>query len=118
MFSEMVINLKFNIIFSNNVLQEKRDKVSRLSGINDLLKKLKFLFELPNKLKNFYEDSNYEEAVKCYLNGVQFVTEFRRFPSLEAIKGDCQHIVRKITADLYKDFEDEEVGFISIKIVQ
>lgn len=30
---------------------------------------------------------------------------------MEAIKGDCQHIVKKITFDLYKDFEDEEVQF-------
>ncbi|CAG7831601.1 unnamed protein product [Allacma fusca] len=89
-------------------LKEKRDKVSRLSGIHDLLKKLKFLFELPTKLKQHCEESNYEEAVRCYLDGMEFVNEFKRFPSLQAIKEDCQHIVVCIRTDLYKDFDDQE----------
>jgi len=35
--------------------------------------------------------------------------EFKRFPSLEAIKVDCQDIVSRIRSDLYDEFEDNEV---------
>lgn len=92
------------------MLQEKRDRVSRLSGINDLLKKLKYLFELPNNLKMYFENGYYEQAVNGYLDGVSFIDEFKNFPSLEAIKVDCKDIVKKIIEDLYMDFDDEEVN--------
>lgn len=106
-FQEMILWRDYNL--SYHYLQEKRDKVSRLSGINSLLKKLKFLFELPNMLKHYCEENNYEEAVNCYLNGVQFVTEFKTFPSLEAIRVDCHKIVMTIKDDLFEDFDDQEV---------
>ncbi len=51
------------------------------------------------------------KAVKCYLDGVEFVSEFKRFPSLEAIKIDCQQIVETIRTELYQDFVDSEVFF-------
>ena len=50
---------------------------------------------------------------------MEFVNEFKRFPSLQAIKEDCQHIVSRIREDLYKDFDDYEVrlSFLLLFIV-
>jgi len=45
------------------MIQENRQKVGKFSSIHELLKKLKFLFELPNTLKQHSEDRNYEEVI-------------------------------------------------------
>lgn len=46
----------------SNTLQDTRSQISRLSSIHSLLKRLQFLFKLPNKLKSQVEEGAYSQV--------------------------------------------------------
>ena len=48
----------------SNTLQERRHKITKLSGVHSLLKKLQFLFELPARLNKCIEMEAYVQAVR------------------------------------------------------
>lgn len=49
----------------SNTLQDSRTQISRLSSIHSLLKRLQFLFKLPNKLKTQMEEGSYSQVNYC-----------------------------------------------------
>lgn len=56
MFNETKISL--------NISQGNREQIDKLSSVDSLLKKLQFLFKLPNKLKSQIQENNYEQVSK------------------------------------------------------
>jgi predicted AAA+ superfamily ATPase len=46
----------------SSTLQSSRHQITRLSSVHSLLKKLQFLFKLPNKLKDRIKDENYSQV--------------------------------------------------------
>ncbi|XP_026685441.1 vacuolar protein sorting-associated protein 51 homolog [Diaphorina citri] len=44
------------------VNQGNREQIEKLSSVDSLLKKLQFLFKLPNKLKSQIQENNYEQG--------------------------------------------------------
>ena len=50
----------------NNVFAPNRKDIENYSGISSLLRKRKFLFELPQRLHNCIEMKAYAQAVKYY----------------------------------------------------
>lgn len=50
-----------------NTLQDTRSQISRLSSVHSLLKRLQFLFKLPNKLKTQVSEGAYAQVRLTYL---------------------------------------------------
>lgn len=63
----------------SSTLQGTRHQIIRLSSVHSLLKKLQFLFKLPNNLKDKINDENYSEV--CYSLLFYSTAESRNFPS-------------------------------------
>lgn len=51
--------LLFNFLSSCMVIQDRRQQITKLSNIHELLKNLQFLFDLPKNLKNCIEEKNF-----------------------------------------------------------
>lgn len=60
--------------FANNIssnLQDRRQQITKLSNIHELLKNLQFLFDLPKKLSACVDEKNYSLVCItsfCYIN--------------------------------------------------
>ena len=51
--------LLFNSLSSCMIIQDRRQQITKLSNIHELLKNLQFLFDLPKNLKNCIEEKNF-----------------------------------------------------------
>lgn len=51
--------LLFNFLSSCMIIQDRRQQITKLSNIHELLKNLQFLFDLPKNLKNCIEEKNF-----------------------------------------------------------
>lgn len=96
-----------NSISSN--LQDRRQQITKLSNIHELLKNLQFLFDLPTKLKSSVEEKNYSLAVKYYAKSEQVLKDFGDHPSFSGIQSDCQEIVTTLRKCLKDQFVRAEV---------
>ncbi|EFX60518.1 hypothetical protein DAPPUDRAFT_342945, partial [Daphnia pulex] len=81
---KLVQDMSHIATFANNIssnLQDRRQQITKLSNIHELLKNLQFLFDLPNKLKTCVEEKNYSLAVKYYAKSEQVLQDFGDHPS-------------------------------------
>lgn len=62
----------------NATLSEKHTRISQLTGIHALLKKLQFLFELPARLKKCIEMDAISQAVRYYVKARSILHQVRR----------------------------------------
>eukprot|EP00112_Aurelia_sp_Birch-Aquarium-sp1_P006498 Seg1716.21 transcript_id=Seg1716.21/GoldUCD/mRNA.D3Y31 product="Vacuolar protein sorting-associated protein 51" protein_id=Seg1716.21/GoldUCD/D3Y31 len=77
----------------SSALQEKREQISKLSGVHILLQKLQFLFELPSKLTKCMEMEQYSIAVRYYIKARDVLHRYKHMPSFQGIHSDCEAIV-------------------------
>ncbi|XP_065071080.1 vacuolar protein sorting-associated protein 51 homolog [Rhopilema esculentum] len=89
--------------FSDDVssaFQEKREQISKLSGIHILLQKLQFLFELPSRLNKCMDMGQYSIAVRYYIKARDVLHRYKDMPSFKGIHSDCEAIVVELTKKL------------------
>jgi len=77
----------------SDALQEKREQISKLSGVHILLQKLQFLFELPSKLNKCIEMEQYSIAVRYYIKARDVLHRYKHMSSFRGIHSDCEQIV-------------------------
>ncbi|XP_033098791.1 vacuolar protein sorting-associated protein 51 homolog [Anneissia japonica] len=92
----------------SNTLQERRQQISKLSGVHSLLKKLQFLFELPARLKKCIEMKAYGQAVRYYAKTRAVLNQYQHMPSFHGIQQDCSEIVAELRSKLREQFRDKE----------
>lgn len=101
-------NMDSITLFSDQIshtLQDTRQQISKLSGIHILLKRLQFLFKLPNKLKSLLEEGNYKQAIDDYVHTQQVLNHYAHLESFKGIQYDCLEIVELLKEKLYSQFE-------------
>lgn len=83
-----------------SALQERRGHLSRLLGVHGTLKKLEFLFHLPQKIDECIADKNFSEGVRSYVETAEVLHRYRHMPSFDAIHCDCEAAVGRLNAAL------------------
>ncbi|XP_060593250.1 vacuolar protein sorting-associated protein 51 homolog [Ruditapes philippinarum] len=97
--------------FSGNIshtLQDRRQHITKLSGVHSLLKKLQFLFELPARLKKCIEMKAYSQAVRYYTKAQRVLHQYQHMPSFQGINSDCSQIIKELRGHLKQQFRDKE----------
>ncbi|XP_071493874.1 vacuolar protein sorting-associated protein 51 homolog [Diadema antillarum] len=92
----------------SSTLQERREQITKLSGVHSLLKKLQFLFELPARLKKCISMGSYSQAVRYYSKARVVLLQYQHMPSFHGIHRDCTEIVNELRLKLREQFRDKE----------
>ncbi|KAL7286163.1 hypothetical protein TKK_0019570, partial [Trichogramma kaykai] len=108
---ENITNLSEKI---TETLLPDRQKVIKLSSTHSLLKKLQFIFKLPENLKERISEENYSKAVQDYLNAQQVLNQYGDMPSFQGIHKDCEEIVEELKTKLRTEFHKSEASTKSL----
>ncbi|KAL1137596.1 hypothetical protein AAG570_009292 [Ranatra chinensis] len=109
----LATNMNSITSFSDQIsttLHDTRQQISKLSGVHSLLKRLQFVFKLPNKLKVLMEEGNYSQAVQDYLHTQQVLDHYAHLESFRGIQADCEQIVSELKEKLRTQFKSKEVN--------
>lgn len=80
----------------NEKLNPGRDKLSRLVSISRLLKRVKFISKLPEKLREYREQELYSEAVDVWSKYEAILLSQQHFPSFSRIHTECTGIIEDV----------------------
>ncbi|CAB0034202.1 unnamed protein product [Trichogramma brassicae] len=108
---ENITNLSEKI---TETLLPDRQKVIKLSSTHSLLKKLQFIFKLPENLKERINEENYSKAVQDYLNAQQVLNQYGDMPSFQGIHKDCEEIIEELKTKLRTEFHKSEASTKSL----
>ncbi|XP_044726540.1 vacuolar protein sorting-associated protein 51 homolog [Chrysoperla carnea] len=89
----------------SSTLQDTRQRISKLSGIHSLLKRLQFLFKLPTKLKLLMKERNYSQAVQDYMQAQRVLQQYGNMSSFQGIQEDCNIILIELKQKLRDQFK-------------
>ncbi|XP_042864479.1 vacuolar protein sorting-associated protein 51 homolog isoform X1 [Penaeus japonicus] len=93
-----------------SALQERRGHLSRLLGVHGTLRKLEFLFHLPQKIDECIAEKNFAEGVASYVETAEVVHRYRHLPSFSAIHEDCEAAVGRLNQALKQQLALKEVS--------
>ncbi|XP_040575275.1 vacuolar protein sorting-associated protein 51 homolog [Lepeophtheirus salmonis] len=96
--------------FSRNIsstLGKSSGEINRLSKTHATLKKLQFLFDLPNKLEEASNNGDYTSAVKNYIRSLKTL---KNSSSFDGIKKDCDAIMEDVKKKLRNRLKDYSTG--------
>lgn len=95
--------------FSSSItstLHDRRQQITKLSGVHTLLKKLQFLFNLPNKLQSCVDQGHYSQAVRYYIKARRVLHQYQHTPSLHGIQSECNVIIQTLVSKLRLQFSN------------
>lgn len=107
----LATNMESIMTFSaqiSDTLHDRRQQITKLTGVHTLLKKLQFLFELPGRLNKCLELEAYVQAVRCYTKAQKVLLHYQDIPSFHGIQEDCNVIIAKIKDKLREQFRTKE----------
>lgn len=84
----------------NISMQQSRAEYNDVMSINQLLKKLNFLYLLPKKLKSLIEQKQYSSALQYYNKSVIVFRQYSKYQSLHSIKQDADSMMQDLYAKL------------------
>ncbi|MCL4133936.1 UNVERIFIED_CONTAM: hypothetical protein GTU68_027072 [Idotea baltica] len=89
-------------------LQGRRDKLSHLLGIHSTLKKLQFLFQLPQNIDECIKEKKFSEGVRSYVETVEVLQKYQHLPSFSAIHVDCEAALSRLNVALKNELAVKE----------
>ncbi|CAF3835893.1 unnamed protein product [Rotaria sordida] len=100
-------------INSNNhqihlTLDNRRQEIRKLTSIHLLLQKLQYLFQLPNKLKEYADDNQYDLAVNTYTKALKALQKYEHIPSFNNIQQTCKETMNNIRDELKLRFDQQQ----------
>ncbi|CAF3908524.1 unnamed protein product, partial [Rotaria sp. Silwood2] len=100
-------------INSNNrqihlTLDNRRQEIRKLTSIHLLLQKLQYLFQLPNKLKEYADDNQYDLAVNTYTKALKALQKYEHVPSFNHIQQTCRETMNTIRDELKTRFDQQQ----------
>ena len=87
-------------------LRERRQRTAQLAATHGLLKKMEFLFELPEKLKECIADKDYALGVKYYVRAQKVLDQYEHMPSFSGIQTDCAEIMVQLRSGLRSQLKE------------
>ncbi|KAL7643787.1 UNVERIFIED_CONTAM: hypothetical protein RMT77_005793 [Armadillidium vulgare] len=109
--SQLQENMQKITVSSENItkdLQGRRDKLSHLLGIHSTLKKLQFLFHLPQKIDECIKEKKFSEGVRSYVETAEVLQRYQHLPSFTAIHKDCQDALIRLNKALKNELAIKE----------
>ncbi|CAM9878134.1 unnamed protein product [Lampetra fluviatilis] len=94
----------------SGTLQDRRQHITKLSGVHVLLRKLQFLFELPARLHKCIELAAWGQAVRYYSKARAVLHQYQHMPSFRGIQDDCSSIMTALAHTLHERFRDREAS--------
>lgn len=87
-------------------LNPHREKVEKLAGVNRLVKRLEFIFELPNRLKHSVHLGANAQAVRYFTKASAVLDRYVSIPSFARIKQESESIIADLKKTLHKAVRD------------
>ena len=87
----------------DEALKEKREKLVKLSSVAQLLNKLKFVVDLPTRLRTAVQMGAYTEAIRDYKRAAVLLDKHKDLPSFSSIRAECLAVVGHAQDALHKD---------------
>ncbi|CAK4758355.1 unnamed protein product [Aphanomyces euteiches] len=84
-----------------------RSKVEKLVGVRRLLKRLEFIFQLPQRLKSAMKAQEYEKATKYFVVANRILKRYQHIASFKTIQMEAEHIMFGLRTIVQKKFDDE-----------
>ena len=94
----------------NSSLADTRSNIDKLVRVRRLLKRLEFIFELPQRLRQSIELDTAEQAVKYYNMTRPLLTQYSHIPSFHNIERESQGIIAKLKLDLQSELDDVSIA--------
>lgn len=85
----------------NQELGPDRQKIQQLSNVHNSLKRLQFIFELPNRLQHCFNKQKYGHAVKYYSKASRLLNHYKHMAAFKGIEKDCHNIMEKVKAEIW-----------------
>ncbi|KAJ3170682.1 Vacuolar protein sorting-associated protein 51 [Geranomyces variabilis] len=86
----------------NRDLMEERKKLNQLNSVDNLLKKLHFVFELPSRLHECVDKGQYSQAVRYYARVASLLDRYQHMAVFKKITEECRTIIDGVSK-LVKD---------------
>lgn len=109
----LTANMNSITCFSDQIsstLQGSRKQVADLCSEHDMLKRLQFLFKLPNQLKSLIQANNFKKAVEDYKQAEQVLKQYGDLDSFIGIRIDCEKTILELRAKLHEQLNSSEVS--------
>ncbi|ETW03030.1 hypothetical protein, variant [Aphanomyces invadans] len=91
----------------SNALAPYRSKVEKLVGVRRLLKRLEFIFQLPQRLKHAMKNQEYEKATKYFVVANRILKRYQHIASFKTIQLEAEHIMFGLRTIVQKKFDDD-----------
>jgi hypothetical protein len=80
----------------DTTLAPRREKIRQLDGVHNLLKKLQFIFELPNRLQQCYNTGAYPQAVRYWVRTTHLFDHYQHLTVFHNIETECKDIMKRV----------------------
>ncbi|KAJ3224300.1 hypothetical protein HK099_008623 [Clydaea vesicula] len=100
----------------NKQLFDKKNKIHQLSGVHQLLKKLNFVFELPNQLQKCLNSKDYDQAVRYYSKTRQLLNHYGHLHIFKKICDESQEIMKNVTKKVYENLNKEKATLQEVAV--
>lgn len=80
----------------DSALAPRREKIRQLDGVHNLLKKLQFIFELPNRLQQCYNSGAYTQAVRYWARTTHLFEHYQHLSVFHNIEAECGDIMGRV----------------------
>ncbi|ETV67484.1 hypothetical protein H257_16345 [Aphanomyces astaci] len=91
----------------SNALAPFRSKVEKLVGVRRLLKRLEFIFQLPQRLKSAMKAQEYDKATKYFVVANRILKRYQHIASFKTIQLEAEHIMFGLRTIVQKKFDDD-----------
>ncbi|GAN04975.1 conserved hypothetical protein [Mucor ambiguus] len=107
--NENISNISKQSKTINEELGPNRQKIQQLSNVHNSLKRLQFIFELPNRLQHCLVKGKYGQAVKYYSKASTVLNHYQHMAAFKGIERDCNSIMDKVKAEIWAGLTDPNV---------
>ena len=73
-------------------LEDRRERMNKLSSVHGLLQKLQFLMDLPTTLKDKIDNGEYGQAVRVYQKAHRVLEAYKDMPSFKGSRRSLPHL--------------------------
>ncbi|KAI9336192.1 hypothetical protein DFJ73DRAFT_763698 [Zopfochytrium polystomum] len=98
----------------NSGLSDKRGRIRQLNGVHTLLRKLNFVFDLPQRLEMCLQAHKYEEAVKLHLATWRLLDHYKNQSIFSKIQEECKYTMNQVASKIRAKMTSEESSVYDI----
>lgn len=101
----------------SQALGPNREKIKRLTTAHNMLKRLQFMFDLPNRLNYCLANRQYAQAVKYYTRATRLLEHYHHMAAFKGIERDCIAITEKIKMQLWENMAGKDTVTEAAKLL-